>query len=113
MRVICLITGIVFWVGASIDTKLGRFIYLIWIIAFLLTWHGWSIVFSILSFTSSASFKCMSLGSNNFFISTILPWVFGISLIIIILSLNIKYFSKPTHRSGDGYGFDGDLGDDF
>jgi len=40
MKVICLITGMLFWVGASIDTKLGRFIYLTWIIAFLLTWHG-------------------------------------------------------------------------
>ncbi len=113
MKVICLLTGIVFWAGACLDPKLGRYIYLIWAIAFLLTWCGWSILFSILCLSASVSFSCMSLYSSNFIRSSVLPWVFGISLTIIILSLNIKYFLQPgvDRDGGDTTGFDIDSGD--
>jgi hypothetical protein len=115
MKVICLITGIVFWTGACLDPKLGRYIYLIWAIAFLLTWCGWSILFSILCLIASFSFSCMSLDSSNFIRSSVFPWVFSISLTIIILSLNIKYFSQSglDKDGGNTGGFDGDLGDDL
>ena len=56
----------------------------------------------------------MSLGSSNVFISSILPWVFGISLTIIILSLKIKYFSQSgPDIDGGSSGVDGDCSDDF
>jgi len=90
MKGFLLVSGIMFWLGSSLDSKIANFIYLFWIIAFLLTWFGWSLFYSFMCLIATASYKYMSIESNDYLQSTTLPWLFGISITIVILGLGIK-----------------------
>ena len=113
MKELTLFTGLAFYVGAALDTKLGVFVFLFWVLAFGLTWMGWSLFFSLLGFVSSASYKYMAVESGVLLTSTILPWVFGISFLIVMFGLVIKYAAQLGSRvdSSSMGGFWGDGGD--
>ena len=94
-----------FFLGSILDTKLYEYIYLLWIIGYILSWYGWSLLYSSLLLIATASYEFMSLESSNYFTSSVLPWIFGISLSISLLSLVIKYnFFNNTSMGADSAG---------
>ncbi len=98
MKELNLFTGIALYVGASLDTKIGMFVFLLWLIAFGLAWLGWSLSFSLLSLTSSASYKYMEVESGVLLTSIILPWAFSLSLTIVLFSLLYRYSASLSSR---------------
>ncbi len=111
MKHICIIAGIAFFLGSILDTKLYEYIYLFWFIAFVLSWYGWSLLYSSMLLIATASYEYMSLTSSSYFTSSVLPWVFGISLILSILSLVIRYKLIFGNSFGADSGGDGGVGD--
>ena len=112
MKHIYILTGMAFYLGSILDTRLYEYIYLLWLIAFILSWSGWSFLYSSSLLMTTASYEFMSLESSSFFTSSVLPWVFGISLSITLLSLAIKYnfFNNASMGSDSGGGCSGDGG---
>ena len=112
MKELLLFTGLGFYIGAGVDTKLGMFVFLFWIVAFSMTWLGWGMLFSILCLISSASYKYTALESSNALTAVVLPWVFGISVSIVIFSIVFKYAAPLGTKVDSNWGFWGDGGSD-
>jgi len=107
MKEFLLFGGLLFWVGSLFDTRLSEYIYLLWLVAFLLSWFGASLLLSLCLFISTASYYFMDTHSNNTLNASVLPWVFGISLCINMIVLIFKYHSSGRSDSG---GIDIDIG---
>ena len=92
--------GIAFYTGAALDNSIGSLVYVFWIVAFVFLWSGWSLLITILFLISSVSYKFMSINSQVPFESEILPWVFGISSVILMLFV-ISRIALAGGHSGD------------
>ena len=83
-----------------------------WAIAYLLSWLGWSFLYASILLVATSSYSFMSIESSNYFTSSILPWVFGISLSISLISLWLKYkLFQNSSIGADSVGNDGGGGD--
>ena len=110
MNEIILFSGIAFWVTAELDQSLGLPIYISWLIAFALTWRGWSLPFAMVCFICAVSYHYASLESTEFFNAIFLPWLAGLSGVIVFIGVIYKYNTLSGDGGGTGSFFDGDGG---
>ncbi len=111
MKLFILLAAMTVWVGASLNSAVDDLVYLLWFVAAVATWYSTSMVFMLLVLTCAVSYRYMAIDSGGVLTASILPWLFWISLVIILLQLFLKYSAFIT-ANGDGGGgfFDGDIG---
>ena len=103
--------SLITWVLSVTKPELDMFAYLLWAIAFVLMYFGWSLFFSITSLIAASSFIFLDLDSQSTFISTALPWSCGICTFTVFISLLAKYSAylggnSNIHGESTGF-FDG------
>lgn len=99
-----------FFLGSILDSKLHEYIYVLWAIGFILSSYGWSLLFSSILLVTTSSYEFMSIESSNYFTSSVLPWIFGVSLSISLISLLTKY--RLFHNTSVGADSSGHFGGD-
>lgn len=99
------------WVGAGLNAENDGPVYLLWFVAAMATWYGTSMIFALLALVCSISYRYMDINTGGTLTATVLPWLFWVSLLIMLFHLLMKYSSLITTQGGGGGGFfDGDMG---
>ncbi|MCW9047116.1 MAG: hypothetical protein OQK46_03475 [Gammaproteobacteria bacterium] len=112
MKNIYALSGMVFYLGSILDSRIHEYIFVLWLVAFILIWYGWSLLFSFILLVTTSSYEFMSIESSNYFTSSVLPWVFGISASVSLIFFMIKYrlFNNTSVGADSSGSFGGDSG---
>ena len=90
---ILLFLAVILWMATVLDTSLGSMLYLVWIMAFVLSIYSYSTFFAIEALLASVSFYFIDTASNLFFLSTTLPWIFGFLAVLFLFMVGGYYLS--------------------
>ena len=110
MQGLMIVASLILWFASIAQPQLGSFIYLYWLIAFVLMFYGWSLLFAITALIATSSFRFLDLSSTSTIISTILPWCCGLCTFVLFMALVARYASllgSNTGVDGSGSYFDG------
>ena len=67
------------------------YIFVVWAVAFILMYLGWSFFYSIVMLITMTSYFYIDLSSTDIFYSSILPWLSGFAALFMFFSLIFKY----------------------
>ena len=111
MKALVLLIAVATWLGASLNTESVGLVFLLWGFACVATLYGASLMLTILALVCSVSYHYMDINTGGTLTATVLPWLFWVSLLIMLFHLLMKYPAlMATHGDGGGGFFDGDVG---
>ena len=102
LKHIILFSALILWMASVLDSSLiGVKLYLVWFLAFSFSLYGYSLIFAIEGLLTSGSFYVMDTTSQSLFLASVLPWIFGILLLLFVVMIGIFYLSYNTKEISD------------
>lgn len=93
LKHLILFLAFILWLATILDQSLGNTIYFVWAIAYAFSLYSYSLFFASEALLTSISFYFIDTASDSYFLSTLLPWIFGFLAVVFVLMVATKYLS--------------------